>query len=216
MCKSGFFIAEIEELLVVRQYDLHNHRINNSRPCDNKNRIMPAVAEQKLSIEEFHARYDGEKPYYEYWNGEAVQKSMPTLLHGLIQKILMRLLDGIGYDSASEVTLKLDPAYEPIPDVIAVDGAIGDPYPTSPFDVVIEILSPKDSFSRVLRKCRLYEQWGIRQIVVIDPAERLIWRFENGATRETDVIARRGENTIPAHSLWDEVDLQLARVSGKA
>ncbi len=177
---------------------------------------MQAVAEQKLSVQEFHTRYGGEKPYYEYWNGEAVQKSMPTLLHGLIQKILMLLLDGIGYVSASEVTLNLSPDYEPVPDVIASDGGIGDPYPTSPFDVVIEILSPEDSFSRVLRKCRLYEQWGIRQIVVIDPAERLVWRFENGATRETDVIARRGEQAIPAQALWDEVDLRLSRASGKA
>jgi Uma2 family endonuclease len=177
---------------------------------------MPAVAEQRLSVEEFHARYDGEKPYYEYWNGEAVQKSKSTLLHGLIQGILLRLLDGIGYVSASEVTLNLDPAYEPIPDVIASDGPIGDPYPTSPFDVVIEILSPKDSFSRVLRKCRLYEQWGIRRILVIDPAERVIWHFENGAHRETDVIARRGEAAITSQALWDEVDHELSRASGKA
>src|SRR5580693_8734824 len=112
---------------------------------------MPAVAEQKLSVQEFHARYDGEKPYYEYWDGEAVRKSMPTRIHSLIQKILQRLLDGIGYESGAEVTLKLDPSYEPIPDVIAADGPIGDPYPTSAFEVVIEILSPDDSFSRVLR-----------------------------------------------------------------
>jgi Uma2 family endonuclease len=177
---------------------------------------MPAVAEQKLSVEEFHARYDGEKPYYEYWNGEAVQKSSATLLHGRIQAILLRLLDGIGYASWPEVTLKLDPAYEPIPDVIASDGPISDPYPTSPFDVVIEILSPDDSFSRVLRKCRLYERWGIRRILVIDPAERLVWHFENGAAQETDVIARRGDASIPAQTLWDEVDRELARASGKA
>jgi hypothetical protein len=57
---------------------------------------------------------------------------MPTWLHALIQKILLRLLDGIGYESAAEVTLKLDPAYEPIPDVIAVEGVIDHPYPTTP------------------------------------------------------------------------------------
>jgi len=177
---------------------------------------MPVAAEQKLSVQEFHARYDGEKPYYEYWDGEAVQKSMPTRMHSLIQKILMRLLDGIGYDSAAEVTLKLDPAYEPIPDVIAIDGPIGDPYPTSPFEVAIEILSPDDSFSRVLRKCRLCERWGIRQILVIDPAERLVWRFENGAPQETDVVAHRGDAVIAAQTLWDEVARELARTSGKA
>ena len=176
---------------------------------------MPAIAEQKLSVQEFHARYDGEKPYYEYWDGEAVQKPMATALHGIIQIILARLLYGIGYKCASEVTLKLDPNYEPIPDIIANDCPLGLPYQTSPFDVVIEILSPEDSFSRVLRKCRLYEQWGIRQIVVVDPSERLVWRFENGTPQETDVIARRSDAVIPAKALWDEVDRQLAPASGK-
>jgi Uma2 family endonuclease len=174
---------------------------------------MPAVAEQKLSLQEFHARYDGEKPYYEYWDGEAVQKSMPTLLHSLIQGILLRLLNDIGYSAGAEVTLKLDRAYEPIPDIIAFDGPIADPYPTSPFEVAIEILSPDDSFSRVLRKCRLYEKWGIRQIVVIDPKDRLVWRFENGTPQETDVVANRGEVSLPAQTLRDEVDRELARWS---
>ncbi len=180
--------------------------------CDNHG-CMPAVAEQKLSLEEFHANYGGEKPYYEYWNGDAIRKSMPTLLHGLIQAILLRLLNELGYASAAEVTLKLDPAYEPIPDVIAAEGAIGDPYPTSPFDVAIEILSPDDSFSRILRKCRLYEQWGIRQIVVVDPKERLVWHFENGAPQETDIVARRGDAAISAQALWDEVDRQINRLA---
>jgi len=170
---------------------------------------MPAVAEHKLSLEEFHARYAGEKPYFEYWDGEAVQKSMPARLHSLIQKILLRLLDAMGFDSGPEVTLKLDPGYEPIPDVIATEGQIGDPYPTEPFEVVIEILSPDDPFARVVRKCGLYEKWGIRQIIVLDPKARLVWSFESGSLRETDIIARRGESVITAQELWAEVDRLL-------
>jgi Uma2 family endonuclease len=170
---------------------------------------MPAVAEHKLSLEVFHARYGGEKPYFEYWDGEAIQKSMPTRLHALIQKVLVQLLDALGYEASQEVTLKLDPAYEPIPDVIAAEGQIGDPYPTEPFEVVIEILSPEDSFSRVLRKCRLYATWGIRQIVVVDPQARLVWSFENGSPRETETVAGRGDRAISAHELWEEVDRRL-------
>jgi Uma2 family endonuclease len=166
---------------------------------------MPAVEQQKLSLEAFHARYGEEKPYFEYWDGEAVQKSMPTRLHALIQKILVRLLDALGYEAGQEITLRLDPAWEPIPDVIAAEGRIGDPYPTEPFEVVIEILSPDDSFSRVLRKCHLYEQWGIRQIVVVDPKSRLIWRFHQGALRETDIVARRADAAITARELWEQV-----------
>jgi Uma2 family endonuclease len=170
---------------------------------------MPAVEERKLSLKEFYARYSGEKPYFEYWDGEAVQKSKPTRLHSLIQEILVRLLGALGYDAGQEITLKLDPAYQPIPDVIAAEGCIGDPYPTEPFEVAIEILSSEDPFSRVLRKSRLYEKWGIRQVVVIDPQARLIWSFENGSPRETDTIARRGERVFAARELWEEVDRRL-------
>ena len=154
---------------------------------------MPAVAERKLSLEEFHARYDGEKPYFEYWDGEAVQKSMPTRVHGLIEEILVVLLRALGFDPCLGLVIKLDPAYEPIPDVVAAEGRLGDPYPTEPFEVVIEILSSQDTFSRVLQKCQLYDNWGIRQIVIVDPKERLIWKFENGKPYLTDIIAHRGE-----------------------
>src|SRR5579859_6389441 len=92
--------------------------INRSKPATHLRAIMDtamaAVDERKLSLEEFHSRYDGEKPYFEYWDGEAVQKSMPTRLHALIQQILLKLLIALGYDSGPEITLKLDPAYEPI------------------------------------------------------------------------------------------------------
>jgi Uma2 family endonuclease len=90
--------------------------------------------------------------------------------------------------------------------VIAVEGDIGDPHPTEAFDVVVEILSPVDPFSRVLQKCRLYAKWGIRQIVVIDPKTRTIWSFENGALQPTETIARRGERTVSAQDLRAEVD----------
>jgi len=76
---------------------------------------MPAVATRKLSFEDFHARYRGEKPYYEYWDGEAVQKSKPTRLHSLVQEIIVRLLDARGFDGGQEITPKLNPAYQPIP-----------------------------------------------------------------------------------------------------
>ena len=174
-----------------------------------------AIAERRLSLEDFHTRYDGEKPYFEYWDGEAVQKSLPTRLHSLIQEILVRLLDAIGFDSGHEITIKLDPAYAPIPDVIAAEGHIGDPYPTEPFEVVIEILSPEDSFSRVLRKCQLYETWGIRQVIVVDPQARMVWSFENGSPRETDTIARRGERAITAQQLWAEVDGSLRQTAAR-
>ena len=161
---------------------------------------------EALSLEVFHERYAGEKPYFEYWNGEAVQKSFPDLQHSRCQMLVSQLLDRAGYDSGFEITIKLDPAYELVPDVIAAEGRIGDPYPTEPFEVVIEILSRDDSFSRVLQKCRLYKTLGIRQVGLVDPDDRVAWSFKNGSLRETDTVARRGEGVITAQQLWAEVD----------
>jgi Uma2 family endonuclease len=161
---------------------------------------------ETLSLEAFHERYAGEKPYFEYWNGEAVQKSFPNLQHSRCQMLVAQLLGRIGYDSGFEITIKLDPAYELVPDVIAAEGRITDPYPTDPFEVVIEILSPDDQFSRVLQKCRLYDTLGIRQIVLVDPRDRAVFSCENGSPRESDIIAKRGERVITAQELWTEVD----------
>lgn len=169
---------------------------------------MPATQEGLLTLDEFRIRYAGEKPYYEYWAGEAIQKSMPTWLHGLIQIIVGQLLNSIGFRSGSEVTLRLNSDYEPVPDVIALDSPLSQPYPTDPFAVVVEILSPDDPFSRVLRKCRLYERWGIQKIIVIDPDTRIVWSFENGTLNETAILARRGAKEVTAADLWAEVDRQ--------
>ena len=70
-----------------------------------------------LSLEEFHELYAAAKPAYEYWFGIAVQKPMPTLLHGIVQMLVAMLLERSGWNTASEVRLKVDHNAEPVPDV---------------------------------------------------------------------------------------------------
>jgi Uma2 family endonuclease len=105
---------------------------------------MTATLAEKLTVTQFERRYGQEKPYYEFWYGQAIQKSTPTWIHGLLQKILMDLLSAGGYKAGSEVKLKIDPELQPIPDVIATRGQIELPYPTKPLEIVIEILSDDD------------------------------------------------------------------------
>ena len=176
--------------------------------------MMAAVAEAKLSLDAFHARYGQEKPYYEYWDGEAIQKSMPNGIHGLIQMILGQLLFEVGLLTASEVRLKLKSAYEPVPDVIASASASIFPYPTQAFDVAVEILSPSDSFNHLVRKCQKYELWGIGRVVLINPDSREVWAMINGNLERTDFIARLGTKFVTASDLWAELDRRLAMFPG--
>lgn len=129
-----------------------------------------------LTIEEFERLYGGETPAYEYWDGLAIQKPVPTLLHSLLQFVLQVLLKQKGLAAAAEVRIKLNSIREPVPDVIAVRRPRA-PYPDKPMAIVIEILSPDDTVQRIHRKCRFYAAQGIPGIYVFDPEDRTAERW---------------------------------------
>ena len=163
----------------------------------------------KLSVSELEKLYGNEKPYYEFWDGVPIQKSMPNWMHGFLQILLGQLLLEAGYKVASEVRLKIDPAFQPLPDVIATRLPIQLPYPTSAIEIVAEILSDDEPLSRVLTKCKAYARWGCDEIYVIDPQTRTVFRWltQQGAARleEVDTIA-----SIPATRLWSQLDAELS------
>ena len=159
-----------------------------------------------VTVENFDQQYGREKPYFEYWFGEPVQKKMPTWMHSMLQKIIMRLLDDAGYESGAEVKLKISTDFQPLPDVSAVlPGDVELPYPTRPVEVVVEILSPDDQFSQMLKKCQFYAELGIKHIYVVDPDARQIWCW------------RPNQSPVPVQSLmsisvsviWGELDRRL-------
>jgi len=164
---------------------------------------MAAVVD-KLTVAEFEKQYGHEKPYYEFWHGEAVQKSMPTWVHGLLQKILMDLLSEAGFTAGSEVKLKIDPDFHPIPDVIATRGRVEVPYPTKPVEVVIEILSDDDPMSPILTKCRTYQNWGFEQVYVVDPQTRIVFRWADQRLEEVNTLA-----LLPVDRIWSALDQEL-------
>ena len=163
-----------------------------------------------LSLEEFRRRYAEEKPYFEYWFGEAVQKAVPTVLHVLLVKILLFVLDQAGYKSGPELELRIDPEWQPKADVAAwtrIDG----PYPTQPVDIVVEVLSPEDRMQRVLSKCRNYERIGIPAIFVMDPEFRDAWvwsRTTHNLERISSLALPNGKQ-IAVEDLWSKLDVQL-------
>lgn len=163
-----------------------------------------------LSLEEFHRLYDGAKPAYEYWYGTAVRKSMPTILHSLIQRIIMTLLEKAGWNTAPEVRLKVVREAEPVPDVIAVKGKFKGCYPTDAPELCIEILSPGDRLTRALEKARIYVSWGSQSVWIIDPEQRTAWSLSHEAPEPAWIAPegalRIGDTAIELHALFAEVD----------
>jgi Uma2 family endonuclease len=163
-----------------------------------------ASAAEKLSFADFQRKYGQCERSYEYWNGEAVPKAMPTWIHGLLQAILCRLLWQAGYKSGSEVELRIDPNFCPKPDVIATRGRIETPYPTKAVEVVIEILSPEDSMALVLEKCDTYAKWGFQYVYVVDSRTRRVYQWSGRGLELTDTLA-----TILADQIWSAFDDEL-------
>lgn len=100
---------------------------------------------------------------------------LPTKLHSKLQSLIVAMLKVLGYFAYVEVTLRVAPNWEPIPDVIAELEASTGPYPTKPVDIVVEILSPEDEFSFVQDKCKRYSNIGVNDILVLDPIRHTSW-----------------------------------------
>jgi Uma2 family endonuclease len=134
-----------------------------------------AAQPEALTLEEFHRLYDRENPAYEYWYGRAVRKSMPTALHGIVQMILAMLLERAGWNTASEVRLKVVKEIEPVPDLIAIRGKFKGRYPVTAPELCVEIMSPDDTLAKTVEKSRRYIAWGSRHVWIIDPEKRTAW-----------------------------------------
>ena len=170
------------------------------------------VVQNLLTIEEFDRLHGDEKPYYEYWDGQAIQKPMPTLLHSLLQFVLVKIFWERGLIAAAEVRIKLSQERQPLPDVIA-DERLQHPYPTKPFAIAVEILSPDDKMQQILRKCRFYAAQGIRYIYVFDPEDRMAqrWNVSGASLEPASEIEVPNRPSIPVMAIWEALDEKLKR-----
>jgi len=173
---------------------------------------MAGTSSTLLTLEDFHTAY-GNEHGYEYWFGEAVRKGLPTTLHGITQFILMLFFRASGYRAASEVELRIDPDWQPRPDVVISSSPLERPYPTRPesLNAVIEVLSEDDSILLLFKKCRNYVRIGIKLIFIVDPESRDAWEWsvETDNIERIQVIRLAGRE-FPLSAIWEELDKELA------
>jgi Uma2 family endonuclease len=77
-----------------------------------------------------------------------------------------------------------------VPDVTILDAANPkEKIATQPPLAVFEVLSPENKIREMMRKLSLYEQMGIPQIWLIDPADPVWQRFEDGKLFDRDIFS---------------------------
>jgi Uma2 family endonuclease len=161
-----------------------------------------APAATSLSIADYERLY-GSEAGWEYWQGEARRKPVPTKVHGLLQALLAELLRLAGYISPVEAELRNVPDWRPRPDVYGVLEEFEGAYPTRPVDVVFEVLSPGEDIET---KCCGYSESSILTIFVFDPGAQTIasWDGEK-LVPVTDVKLGNGV-TITGATIWSEFE----------
>ncbi len=165
-----------------------------------------------MTAEEFFERRD-EFEHCELVNGEIAPMSPTGRPHGRVELRLGRFLDEWAEERGAEVVTG-EVGYRLAADTVrAVDVSVHcDPPPDAPGfeaqlpDLVVEVVSPRDSWAAVERKVDAWLGAGVREVWIADPSRELVVSLTSGDRRTFD---RDDALTSP---LLEGFSVQLARV----
>jgi Uma2 family endonuclease len=140
------------------------------------------IAIRTPSVEEF--LQSGENERSEYAQGEKWEKPLPNKKHARTQMRLGSALTQYGRETGNGEPLsewhhrfgREDDTRIYLPDIVFVRGAnLDEPaYADRASDVMIEIVSPSESASRLTAKVEFYLRNGAQSVWIVDPEERRI------------------------------------------
>ena len=142
------------------------------------------MATTLISIDEYlhNTTY---RPDVEYIDGELRERPVVFSIHGKLQSLLSHWFlqheEAWGIDVAVEVRTRVSPTRVRLPDVVIDRAGRWPETLVSPPLIVIEILSPNDSYTETQRLAQDYRTMGIQNIWLLDPATRTARTCENKA-----------------------------------
>jgi Uma2 family endonuclease len=129
-----------------------------------------------LTVEQYlKSHYEWEP---EYVRGELIERAMPTKIHAKLVYLLSRRLPDQVHGFV-EFRMRLQEGVFRIPD-LAVFRDEPDDFPATPPLVAVEVTSPDDRLSEILRKCEEYRAWGVPNIWVIESEMRKFYVYTAG------------------------------------
>ena len=141
-----------------------------------------------LTLQEFFNLPEGDRPS-ELVNGKAIPKMSPKFFHSRLQKTLLLLLDTWAKNRGRvepewAITLKRNEVdWVPVPDItyvsfrrLSADWMLDEACPVTP-ELVIEIISPGQTFGDLAEKSADYLQAGVSRVWLIDTKAKSITIF---------------------------------------
>lgn len=175
-----------------------------------------AVSQKQMTLEEFLALPE-EEPALEFEDGVVSQKVSPMGKHSRIQGNFIQRVNREAEPSKLALALpELRASYGGnayVPDVsvyrwdrIPIDeaGEIANRFVDAP-DVAVEIVSPGQSVTALVRRCLWYVENGAGVALLIDPADESVIAFRPG---ETPAVLR-GDDTIVLGNILPEFQFSV-------
>jgi Uma2 family endonuclease len=142
------------------------------------------MATTATSIEEYLKTVPD--PDVEYVDGELRERPMVFSVHGTLQSEICIWFGAHRKDwmvlTGVEIRTQVSPTRVRLPDVIVDRMGVWPDVFSHPPMIVIEILSPSDSFMELEQKCADYSAMGIRNIWVINPERQSGRTWTDGAS----------------------------------
>ncbi|MCL1472129.1 Uma2 family endonuclease [Argonema antarcticum] len=138
-----------------------------------------ATSTQRLTLQDFLKLPNiEESPAWEFVDGQANQKHIPTIHHSILQKRLTAAIDRANspYEAFPELRCTLS-SNSVVPDITVIHKnrvPTGNTPVEGPPDWMIEILSPDQSTTKLIAKIQTCLQEGTKLGWLIDPTEEVI------------------------------------------
>ena len=174
---------------------------------------------QAMSLEQF-LELPERKPYLEYEDGVVTRKMSPKGKHSRLQWVLSSF---VNQRTESEKLALAFPELRTrfggrsvVPDVSVYrweriprgpDGEVAHEFTVSP-DIAIEILSPRQSVTKLVARCAWYIANGVEAALLVDEKDRFILLFRPGRPP----LALRGEDRIPLDELLLGLEVTVQQI----
>jgi Uma2 family endonuclease len=127
----------------------------------------------------------------EYRDGELVERTLPTYLHGKTQGRLFAffavLPKALLLHACVETRMRIRNGLYLIPDVAVFHGKEPGDVPDLPPLAAIEILSPDDRLAAVREKLEEYRGWGVPHVWLVDPYSKRFYTCDGELTEVPDL-----------------------------
>lgn len=163
----------------------------------------------QISVEEYLAT--NYRPDVDYVDGEIVERNVGERDHGLLQMWFgiwaRKLRQTHGLWAISEQRIQLGPHRFRIPDVCITVGKPAETVLTAPPLIVVEILSPSDTLSRVAERVEDYLEFGVPHVWVVDPLRREAYVCASDGFRRVDALeVTEPHLVLPLTELFADLD----------